>query len=597
MAALTILVITGAAFRYLGHALSWYDELASIGLVWLTYYGSALAALRGAHIGVPSLVNAMPVRARIIATLFAEAVVLVFFILLVIYGTKVLIVLQGEHMISLPSVPTPLTQSVIPIAAGLFVIAELLGLPDKLRAARTRRIRGHRAAGSARAHQRSRAACRNPRHKARAMTITLMLIGMVALALLNVPIAVALGAVAAAAIFLIQGPDMLPNMALVMFDGASSFPLLAIPLFILAGAIMNASSISRRLIALASALVGFFRGGLSMVSIGTSMFFAEISGSAVADVAALGTILIPAMKRRGYSKEVAAAVVSSSASLAIIIPPSIPMILYAVMAQTSTVKLFVAGILPGLIGALGLAIAAYWQAVRYDFPIEERFSIGRVWQTFKEAIWALVLPVVILGSIFAGIVTATEGAGSAVLAALVVGGLIYRDLDMRTLRKACIDGGVQTAVVMLLVAASALIGTFLTEAQMPQALGHAITQVTTNKYVVLLLLNVAFLILGMFLHSAAAIILVVPIVMPLVQAVGIDPIHFGLVVTLNLAIGQQTPPVASVLMTACAIAKSDIWATTRANLPFIAALALVLLLCTYVPWISLALVNLFYGGS
>jgi C4-dicarboxylate transporter, DctM subunit len=428
------------------------------------------------------------------------------------------------------------------------------------------------------------------------MTITLMLIGMVTLALLNVPIAIALGAVAAAAILLIQGPDMLPNMALVMFEGASSFPLLAIPLFILAGAIMNASSISRRLIALASALVGFFRGGLSMVSIGTSVFFAEISGSAVADVAALGTILIPAMKKRGYSKEVAAAVVSSSASLAIIIPPSIPMILYAVMAQTSTVKLFVAGILPGLIGALGLAIAAYWQAVRYDFPMEERFRLARVWQTFKEAIWALVLPVVILGSIFAGIVTATEGAGSAVLAALIVGGLIYRDLDVRALRKACVDGGVQTAVVMLLVAASALIGTFLTEAQLPQALGHAITQITTNKYVVLLLLNVAFLILGMFLHSAAAIILVVPIVMPLVQAVGIDPIHFGLVVTLNLAIGQQTPPVASVLMTACAIAKSDIWATTRANLPFIAALLLVLLLCTYVPIISLGLVNLFYGG-
>ena len=230
------------------------------------------------------------------------------------------------------------------------------------------------------------------------MTVTLMLIAMVALALLNVPIAVALGAVAAAAILLFQGPDMLPNMALVMFDGASSFPLLAIPLFILAGAIMNASSISRRLIALASALVGFFRGGLAMVSIGTSVFFAEISGSAVADVAALGTILIPAMKRRGYSKEVAAAVVSSSASLAIIIPPSIPMILYAVMAQTSTVKLFVAGILPGLVGALGLAIAAYLQAVRYDFPMEERFRLSRVWQTFKEAIWALVLPVIILGS-------------------------------------------------------------------------------------------------------------------------------------------------------------------------------------------------------
>jgi len=428
------------------------------------------------------------------------------------------------------------------------------------------------------------------------MTIALMLFGMLALAVLNVPIAIALGFVAMVAILVIQGPHMLPNLALVMYDGASSFPLLAIPLFILSGAIMNASSISRRLIAFATALVGFIRGGLSMVAIGTSVFFAEISGSAVADVAALGTILIPAMKNRGYSKEVAAATMSSAASLAIIIPPSIPMVLYAVMAQTSVVKLFVAGIIPGLIGALAMAGAAYYHAVKYDFPREQAFRLSEVWRTFKEALWAFILPIAILGSIFGGIVTATEGAGMAVVAAVVVGGFIYRDLDFRELKKACIDGGIQTAVVMLLVAASALIGTFLTEAQLPQALGHAITQVTDNKYVVLMLLNIAFLILGMFLHSAAAIILVIPIVMPMVNAVGIDPIHFGLVVTLNLAIGQQTPPVASVLMTACAIAKADIWETTKDNIPYLVALVGVLLLCTYVPWIPMVLVNLFYGG-
>jgi tripartite ATP-independent transporter DctM subunit len=428
------------------------------------------------------------------------------------------------------------------------------------------------------------------------MTISLMLIGMLTLAVLNVPIAVALGFVAMVAIVITQGTQMLPNLALVMFEGASSFPLLAIPLFILAGAIMNASSISRRLVAFASAILGFIRGGLSMVAIGTSIFFAEISGSAVADVAALGTILIPAMKERGYSKEVAAATVSSSASLAIIIPPSIPMILYAVMAETSVVKLFVAGIIPGLLGAAGLAVAAYWQAVRYNFPVEESFRLSNVWRTFKEALWAFIMPIAILGSIFGGIVTATEGAGIAVVAAIVVGGFIYHDLDFRELRKACVDGGVQTAVVMLLVASSALIGTFLTEAQLPQALGHAITQPTDNKYVVLFLLNIAFLILGMFLHSAAAIILVIPIVMPMINALGIDPIHFGLVVTLNLAIGQQTPPVASVLMTACAIAKSDIWETSKVNVPYLMALLLVLLLCTYVPIIPLALVNLFYGG-
>jgi C4-dicarboxylate transporter, DctM subunit len=379
-----------------------------------------------------------------------------------------------------------------------------------------------------------------------------------------------------------------------MFDGASSFPLLAIPLFILAGAIMNASSISRRLIAFASALVGFIRGGLSMVSIGASMFFAEISGSAVADVAALGTILIPAMRQRGYSKELAAATVSSAASLAIIIPPSIPMILYAVMAQTSVVKLFVAGIIPGVIGAFGLALAAYWQARRYNLPIEEQFELARVWQTFQDAFWAFILPIAILGSIFAGVVTATEGAGMAVVAALVVGGLIYRDIDLGELWKACIEGGIQTAVVMLLVASSALIGTFLTEAQMPQALAHGIMGITDNKYVVLLILNVAFLVIGMFLHSAAAIILVIPIVMPMVTAVGIDPIHFGLVVTLNLAIGQQTPPVASVLLLTCSIAKESVWDVTRANVPFIAVLLAVLMLITYVPATTLSLVELFY---
>ena len=429
------------------------------------------------------------------------------------------------------------------------------------------------------------------------MTVGLMLLGMLALCLVNVPIAVALGLTAMGAIILIQGPDQLVNVALVMHEGASSFPLLAIPLFIFAGAIMNASSISRRLIGFASALFGFVRGGLSMVVIGASMFFAEISGSAVAGVAALGTILIPAMRARGYSKEFAAAITSSSASLAIIIPPSIPMILYAVMAQVSVVKMFVAGIVPGIVGAVGLAVAAYVQAVRYNFPIEEPFRLARLWEAFKEASWAFLLPVIILGGIFGGFVTATEGAGLAVAAALFISIVIYRELNLRELKKACIDGGVQTAVVMLLVASSALIGTFLTEAQVPQSLARAISGVTDNQYLVLLLLNAAFLVLGMFLHSAAAIILVVPIVMPMVTAVGIDPIHFGLIVTLNLAIGQQTPPVASVLIAACSISKSDIWTTTRVNLPFIMALLLVLILCTYVPSVSLALVRVFYGAG
>jgi C4-dicarboxylate transporter, DctM subunit len=426
------------------------------------------------------------------------------------------------------------------------------------------------------------------------MAILLLFACVLVLVLLNIPIAVALGIVAVVALIAAQGLDTLPNIPIVIYNGATNFPLIAIPLFILAGSIMNASGISRRLIAFASAVLGWIRGGLSIVSIGTSMFFAEISGSAVADVAALGSVLIPAMEKRGYSKEFACAVMSSSATLAVIIPPSIPMILYAVIAGTSVVQLFVAGIVPGIIGGLGLMGMAYWFARRYNFPVEESFRLEKVWKTFKEAIWAFLMPVIILGTIFGGVVTATEGAAMAVIAALFIGLFVYRELDLAHLKEAVIEGGIQTAVVMLLVASSALLGVYLTEAQVPQKLAASVAELTTNKWVVLAILNVLFLILGLFLHSAAAIILTVPVVMPLVNAAGIDPVHFGLVVTINLGIGQQTPPVASVLMTACAIGKADMWEVTKVNVWFIGVLLAVLLMVTYIPVTGMGLVDFFY---
>jgi len=394
------------------------------------------------------------------------------------------------------------------------------------------------------------------------MIILFMFLGLLALVLINVPIAIALAVVASAAMVFAHGPDVLPNVALVMMDGATNFPLIAIPLFILAGAIMNSTGISRRLIAFASAIFGFVKGGLAMVNIGTSLFFAEISGSAVADVAALGSILIPSMKKKGYPAPFAAAVTSSSATLAVIIPPSIPMILYAVMAQSSVVQLFVAGIVPGVLGGFLMMVVAHRFAVHYNYPVEEVFKVSQVVATFKDAALAFTLPLIILGGIFGGFVTATEGAG--------------------------------LAVVMLLVASSVLIGEYLTEAQVPQTLADGIGNITQNKYFVLALLNLFFLVVGLFLHSAAAIILVVPIVMPLVHQVGIDPVHFGIIVTLNLGIGQQTPPVASVLVTACSVAKADIWEVSKVNIYFIGVLFAMLMLVTYVPAVPMALVEYFY---
>ena len=425
------------------------------------------------------------------------------------------------------------------------------------------------------------------------MIVFIMFVILVALICLNVPIAVGLAVAAIFGLAVTEGVDSIVTLALDMYDGSTKFSFIAITMFVLAGAIMNAGGITDKLINFVNAIIGFVRGGLAMVNIGVSLFFAEISGSAVADVAALGSVLIPQMKKRGYSGPLAAAVTSSSASLAIIIPPSIPMILYATSAGTSVEQLFVAGIIPGLLGAFGLMGMAYYFARKYNLPTEEAFEFRRLWSTLIDALPAFTLPVIILGGIFGGFVTATEAAGLAVVAALMVSAW-YSKMDFGHLKRAMIDGGVQTAVVMLLVAASVVMGGFLTRAQIPQDFARWILDMTTNQWVILAILNVFFLVIGFFLHSAAAIILVVPIVIPLIQAAGIDPIHFGLVVTLNLALGQQTPPVASVLITSCAVARANIWDVSKINIYFIAVLFAVLMLCTYVPAVPMYLVDAIY---
>lgn len=425
------------------------------------------------------------------------------------------------------------------------------------------------------------------------MLVLLLFVVLIFLLFINIPIAISIAVATVITMIAKAGPDYLINTALAMYNGSKSFPLIAIPLFILAGAIMNSSGISRRLIAFASALVGFIKGGLSMITIATSMFFAEISGSAVADASALGSILIPAMKEKGYSKEYAASVVSSASSLAIIIPPSIPMILYAVIAGCSVEQLFVAGFVPGFLGGFLMMAVSYIYAKRKNLPIEESFNLKNLRKTAKEAAFAFTLPIIILGGIFGGFVTATEGAGLAVVAALVIA-IIYKEFNLKNFFDATVEGGSQTATVMLLVASSMLLGEFLTVEQIPQKIALSLTTLTQNKYLILIILNVFLFIIGFFLHSAAAIILVVPVVMPLINSLGIDPVHFGIIVTLNLAIGQQTPPVASVLAVACSIAKTDMWAASKVNVIFVAVLVFILLLSTYVPIVPMSLVEYFY---
>ena len=409
---------------------------------------------------------------------------------------------------------------------------------------------------------------------------------IVLLTVMNVPIGYALSIATILAIVW-TGAASLSVVPLNLFSGASSFPLLAIPLFILAGGLMETGGISQRLVNLANSLVGFIRGGLAMVTVVATMIQSEISGSSVADAAAIGKVVIPSMEKRGYPRALSAAIVSNAASAAILIPPSIPMIIYAWMAEVSIAKLFFAGFLPGLIACAAMMGLCYYYARKYNLPREQKFSLGEVGRSTLKAFWALFIPVVIWAGILGGVATATEVAALAVVAALLIGIFIYRELSGRDTAVILKDSVGQTATVMLIVASSAVLGWFLTSEQVPQKFARMILETTDNKVAILLFLNVFFLVAGMFLHSAAAIILIVPIVLPLVRQIGVDPIHFGIIVTINLGVGQQTPPVATVLFTTAAIARLPFWEVFKVGWPFTLVLVLVTLLVTYIPWISL----------
>jgi tripartite ATP-independent transporter DctM subunit len=419
----------------------------------------------------------------------------------------------------------------------------------------------------------------------------LILVLLAALVALGVPIgyAILVGSVAAIAI---TTDTPLVVVPLRLFNGSDSFPMVAVPLFILSGALMNQAGISRRLTDFASSLVGSIRGGLAMTTTLSSMFFSEISGSAVADAAALGTILIPAMKERGYPGRFAAAVLSSSATIAIVIPPSIPMILYGAITGASITRLFLAGFVPGVLSGFAIMLTSSVLARRGGFAESRPFEWSRVRESFRSALLALALPLVILGGIFAGAFTATEAAAVAVFLALVLGLAVYRELAPREIYRLLVESARQTGAVMILVAASAVLGWYLANQQVPERVTGFVLERVEGRIASLLLIDAVLLAAGMFLHSTAAIVLLVPILMPLATSIGLDPVHFGIIVTVSLAIGQQTPPVASVLMTACSIAGESMWAVTRVNVYFIATLTAVLVLLTFVPELSLFLPNL-----
>ncbi|MFW5735231.1 MAG: TRAP transporter large permease, partial [Oceanidesulfovibrio sp.] len=414
----------------------------------------------------------------------------------------------------------------------------------------------------------------------RAMMTAILFLLLALLFALNTPIAVAIGASTAAA-FLIKGDANMMLVAQRMYGGADSFPLMAVPLFMTAGVLMEAGGISRRLVAFAESLVGWLPGGLAAVSIVSAMFFAGISGSAAADTAAVGAILIPAMVKNGYTRRYAGAVQAAAGSIGVIIPPSIPMIIFGVLTGASIGKLFAAGILPGLLMGFSLIVVALIIARRQSFTNRTPFAWATVWRTGKRAILALGAPLLILGGILGGIFTATESAAVAVIYALIVGLAVYRELDLKALPRLFINASVTASVIMFIITQAMVFSWFLTIEQIPQAIAGAVLGLTDNPLLLLLLINCVLLVAGTFLETTAALILLVPVITPMLPALGIDIVQLGAIVVTNLAIGMLTPPMGVCLIVSCGLSKSSLTRISRSVLPFLAALLINLVLITF----------------
>lgn len=421
--------------------------------------------------------------------------------------------------------------------------------------------------------------------------IALLLFGGFALFLiLGVPVAFGI-ALASLGAILYQGYPM-ALFGQRLFTSVDSFPLMAIPLFMLAGSLMGHGGITRRIINLALALVGNIRGSLAHVVTTSGVIMGGVSGSGVADVAALGSVMIPEMKKRNYDAGFSAALVASSGSLALILPPSIAIIIYGVSNQASIGDLFLAAIAPGIVIGLGFALYSYLYAVRHGYPTEGRVSAAEKWQRFKEASWALMMPVIIIGGIRMGVFTPTEGGAVVAVYAFLVGLFVYKEFTLADIPKICMEAAIATAVIAAIIAATSLFGWLLTNARLPQTIAGAILGLTENKILLLLLINLMLLVVGMFLDSGPAILLMTPILGPVAAHLGVDPVQFGLIMVINLTIGLLTPPVGTALYLASSISGVPVMKLSRAMLPFIGIMLAVLALVTYVPgFTSWALTN------
>ena len=418
------------------------------------------------------------------------------------------------------------------------------------------------------------------------MTAVIIIAALVLFVALGVPIAFSIVLSGMAGI-LLGGSGNLMMICSQMFGGVISFTLMAIPMFALMGEIMGHTSLGNKFINIASELVGWLKGGLAMATVVVCMMFGTISGSAVAAAAALTGVLVPEMEKRGYPKELSVSVMSSASTLAIIIPPSSILIIYGVAAGVSISKLYLAAIVPGVLAGSLLMVVAYVFARKMNLPVENKFSIKRLGKALLSGWAALLIPLVIFVGIFGGFCTPTEAAAISVVVALLSG---IKELKLKDLPKMLVRTATSTAIVTFMVAGSAALVAVMTISKVPQTITAFITSITTNKYLILLMLNALLFVLGMILHGNAIIMLVIPLALPIMTALGVDPIHFGILMCLNVGIGQQTPPVASVLLTTCSIARVTIPKVWFYLKWFLLSSIISLFLISYIPWFSLCLI-------
>lgn len=415
------------------------------------------------------------------------------------------------------------------------------------------------------------------------------------LLLMSVPIGICLGLATMIAMLFVDGTPPMVLLARSVVTGADSFPLIAVPLFILAGDLMQHGGMSRRLVSFANALIGHIHSGLAYVNVLACVFFAAISGSSPATVAAIGSNMIPEMEKVGYSRRFSGALTASSGMIGVMIPPSIPFIIYGITAEVSIGKLFLAGIIPGVLFAVMFMFVARL-LLRKDTDVQEsttEFSTVGVLKSFRESIWALLVPVIILGGIYSGVFTPTEAGAVAVVYAAIIGIFVYGDIGLRDLPNVLAGSAKTSGTILVLVIMATAFGRLITLARIPAELSTSITSLSDNPIIILLLINLLLLVIGMFMETISSIIIMTPILLPVATALGVDPIAFGVILTVNLAIGFCTPPLGVNLFVASSISGVSIEQLSKAILPFFVGMLVLLMLITYVPAISLALPSLY----